>query len=234
MRVPGGKDLVAVWNGVNAHRFADDEVRGVYRAIYERRDVRSTFLPDPIPTDVLMRLLDAAHHAPSVGFMQPWRFIIIRDANTRTLIHDNFERANRAASKLYEGRRLALYDTLKLAAILEAPLNLCVVCDPTTTRGSGLGRQTMPETALYSTVCAVQNLWLAARAEGIGVGWVSILEPEQLRAALEIPEHAKIVAYLCLGYVRAFAEDPDLERRGWETRAPIEELVFQERYGRRS
>ncbi|HTV73657.1 MAG TPA: 5,6-dimethylbenzimidazole synthase [Candidatus Acidoferrales bacterium] len=213
------------------HRFSDDEVRGVYRAIYERRDVRSSFLADPLPDDVLERLLDAAHHAPSVGFMQPSRFIVIKDLAIRTAVHHNFERANLAAAQRYEGSRATQYRNLKLAGILEAPVNVCVVCESETSRGAGLGRQTIPETALYSTVCAVENLWLAARAEGIGVGWVSILDPQALRATLGIPESATAVAYLCLGYVSSFASDPDLERYGWEERASLEEVIFTDRFG---
>jgi len=215
----------------NEHRFGEEEVRGVYRAIYERRDVRSTFLPDPLPDDLIARLLDAAHHAPSVGFMQPSRFIVIKDPAIRAAIYQNFECANHAAAQQYEGTRALQYRNLKLAGILEAPVNVCVVSESATLRGSGLGRQTIPETALYSTVCAVQNLWLAARAEGVGVGWVSILNPEHLRATLAIPPSATAIAYLCLGYVSSFASDPDLERHGWEERAPLEEVVFTDRFG---
>lgn len=211
--------------------FDEAERRGVYRAIYERRDIRSTFLPAPLPDAVLRRLLDAAHHAPSVGFMQPSRFIIVRNPATRAAIHANFERANRRAQAAYSDHRAQAYAQLKLAAILEAPMNICVVCDESSVRGSGLGRQTMPETALYSTVCAVQNFWLAARAEGIGVGWVSILDREELRLQLGIPFAAIPVAYLCVGYVESFAQEPELQRRGWEERAPLESVVYGERYG---
>jgi 5,6-dimethylbenzimidazole synthase len=214
-----------------AHRFSEEERRGLYRAIYERRDVRSLFRPDEITTDVLARLLDAAHHAPSVGFMQPWRFIVIRDLQVRQTIHRIFDRARHAAAQIYTDDRRAMYDTLKLAGILEAPINLCVVCDEETGRGHGLGRQTMPETALYSTVCAVQNLWLAARAEGVGVGWVSILDVDELRGALGIPEGVVPIAYLCLGYVTEFGAEPELELKGWEQRAPLAGLIHFERYG---
>jgi 5,6-dimethylbenzimidazole synthase len=173
------------------HRFSEEERRGLYRAIYDRRDVRSHFISTPIPDEVLARLLDAAHHAPSVGFMQPWNFIIIQNLDVRRRIHQIFESANQAAAELYDGDRSSLYNQLKLAGILEAPINLCVTCDEATVRGHGLGRQTMPETALYSTVCAVQNLWLAARAEGVGVGWVSILDVDKLRAVLGIPQDCR-------------------------------------------
>src|SRR5258708_36959164 len=213
------------------HRFSEEERRGVYRAIYERRDVRSSFKPDEIPDDVLARLLDAAHHAPSVGFMQPWGFIVIRDREVRDTVHEIFERARLAAAQVYDDDRRAVYETLKLAGIREAPINLCVTCDEATVRGHGLGRQTMKETALYSTVCAVQNLWLAARAEGVGVGWVSILDVDELPAALGIPEVVVPIAYLCLGYVTEFGPRPELEIKGWEQRAPLAGLIHFERYG---
>jgi len=212
-----------------AGQFSDAERRAVYRAIYERRDVRARFLADPIPDEVLSRVLDAAHHAPSVGFMQPWRFILVREA--RAAVRALFLEANAEAEQRFEGNRRALYRSLKLEAIVEAPLNVCVVCDGSTERGFGLGRSTMPETALYSTVCAVQNLWLAARAEGLGVGWVSILDPDALRKLLAVPEHATIVAYLCLGFVEGFDERPQLETSGWEQRAPLRDLIYSERYG---
>jgi 5,6-dimethylbenzimidazole synthase len=213
------------------HRFSDEERRGLYRAIYERRDVRSSFRPDEISANVLARLLNAAHHAPSVGFMQPWRFILIRNRNVRQTIHEIFDRARRTAAQIYTDDRRAMYDGLKLAGIIEAPVNLCVVCDEATVRGHGLGRQTIPETALYSTVCAVQNLWLAARAEGVGVGWVSIFDVDELRRALGISEGVVPIAYLCLGYVTEFGTQPELELKGWEERARLASLIHFERYG---
>jgi 5,6-dimethylbenzimidazole synthase len=213
--------------------FSEEEKRGVYRAITERRDVRSQFSPAPIPDAALARLLWAAHCAPSVGLTQPWEFIVIRDVTVKQRVGDLFERANRKAAGVYEGDRRALYDSLKLAGILEAPINLCVTCHPTVSRGFGLGRQTMPETAHYSSVCAVQNLWLAARAEGIGVGWVSILDPMELRQALAIPPEVDPVAYLCLGYVNEFLSRPELEIKGWEQSAPLAELIHFDSYGGR-
>src|SRR5260370_21032816 len=163
--------------------------------------------------------------------MQPWNFIIIQNLGVRRSIHDIFESANQVAAELYDGDRLSLYNRLKLAGILEAPINLCITCDEATVRGHGLGRQTMPETALYSTVCAVQNLWLAARAEGVGVGWVSIIDVDELRATLGIPEIVVPIAYLCLGYVTEFGAQPELEFKGWERRAPLAGLIHCERYG---
>jgi 5,6-dimethylbenzimidazole synthase len=211
--------------------FSADEKRGVYRAIYERRDVRSQFLPDPVPPEVLGRILDAAHHAPSVGFMQPWDFIVIQDRATRLVIHENFELANRSAAEIYGGARRLLYDQMKLAGILDAPVNLCVTCDRERQSGYGLGRQTDPATDLYSTVCAVQNLWLAARAESLGVVWVSIIDLEELKAILGIPAQHIPVAYLCLGYVSEFRERPDLEENGWERREALSRLIHFDRWG---
>jgi 5,6-dimethylbenzimidazole synthase len=162
--------------------------------------------------------------------MQPWRFIVIRDFAVRQAIHKTFLDANRQARDSYEGEQQKNYAGMKLEGILEAPQNLCVVCNSRSSQGHQLGRRTMPETALYSTVCAIQNLWLAARAEGIGVGWVSILEPKLVRRALEIPEHITLVAYLCLGYVEAFAVEPDLERAGWEKRTRLTSVLSLDRY----
>jgi 5,6-dimethylbenzimidazole synthase len=217
---------------VTMTQFSVEEKRGIYRAIYERRDVRSRFLPAPVPDDVLGRILDAAHHAPSVGFMQPWDFIVIRDQSIRDEVRRNFEQANHKAAAIYEGEKRNLYDQLKLAAILEAPMNLCVTCDRQRTKGAGLGRQSNPETDLYSTVCAVQNLWLAARAESLGVGWVSILDTEALKATLQIPPEVTPVAYLCIGYVSEFDSQPDLEKRGWEHREPLANLIHYDRWSK--
>ena len=214
--------------------FNHSQREAVYNAITTRRDVRRGFLADPLQDEVLHRLLSAAHSAPSVGLMQPSRFIVIRDFNMRQRIHDIFQDSNAEAAAGYSGDRQKQYADLKLEGILEAPQNLCIVCDPHSPRGHKLGRQTMPETALYSTVCAIQNLWLAARAEGVGVGWVSILNPEKVREALEIPAHLALVAYLCLGFVDSFAVEPDLERCGWEQRVPLADVVSYERYSEAS
>ena len=213
-----------------ASGFDQGERQAVYRAIRERREVRRGFLPESMPDDLLGKLLEAAHNAPSVGLMQPWRFIVVRDLGVRRAIHKIFLDANQQALSGYEGERQQSYAGMKLEGILEAPQNLCIVCDPQSSQGHQLGRRTMPETAIYSAVCAVQNLWLAARAEGIGVGWVSILEPSLLREALKIPEHITPVAYLCLGYVEKFAGEPDLERAGWEKRTPLQSVVSVDQY----
>ncbi|HZE95969.1 MAG TPA: 5,6-dimethylbenzimidazole synthase [Planctomycetota bacterium] len=204
----------------------------VYEAIYSRRDIRK-FRPNPVPDDVLHRILDAAHHAGSVGFMQPWNFIVIRDSGLRGEVRALFDRENARAAENYTGDRRALYLSLKLEGILESALNVCVTCDRTR-GGKVLGRSTIIDTDLMSTCLAVQNLWLAARAEGVGVGWVSILDNADLSRLLGLPEHVAPVAYLTVGYPEAFPEKPMLETAGWRKRIPLEELIFYERYGRRT
>jgi 5,6-dimethylbenzimidazole synthase len=210
--------------------FNESDRAAVYRAIGARRDVRRGFIDRPLPDEVLQRLLAAAHSAPSVGLMQPSRFIVIRDLATRAAVHNIFEEANHKAATTYQREQRERYAALKLEGILEAPQNLCIVCDTQNERGHKLGRHTMPETAAYSTVCAIQNLWLAARAEGIGVGWVSILDPARLRTLLHIPDHILLVAYLCLGFVDHFATEPELERSGWEKRVPVQTAVCYDVY----
>ena len=210
--------------------FDENERESVYRVIRERRDVRRGFLPNPLPDPLLNRLLKAAHDAPSVGLMQPTRFIVVRSLAIRREVHAAFLTANQQALSRYQGALRDQYASLKLEGILDAPQNLCILCEPESEQGHGLGRQTMPETAIYSTVCAIQNLWLAARAEGVGVGWVSILSPDALRSILNIPAHIMPVAYLCLGYVDSFGSEPELERLGWERRSPLEGVVFEETY----
>lgn len=210
--------------------FNEAEREAVYRVIAERRDVRRGFLDTPLPEDLIGRLLAAAHSAPSVGLMQPSRFIVIRDYGIRKAVRQIFGEANVRALDSFNGEQAERYSGLKLEGILEAPQNLCVLCDRASERGHGLGRQSMPETAIYSTVCAIQNLWLAARGEGVGVGWVSILDPTKLCNLLNIPDHLTLVAYLCLGYVEGFAAEPDLERFGWEKRVDLKTVVSYDRY----
>jgi len=210
--------------------FSGPERAAVYRAIFTRRDVRRGFVGKPLPDELLQRLLTAAHCAPSVGLMQPSRFILIRDIDIRRKIHGIFQEARTDAAASYSGERAEKYAALKLEGILEAPQNLCIVCDTRSERGHRLGRKTMPETAAYSTVCAVQNLWLAARAEGVGVGWVSILDPDRLRAVLHVPDHILPVAYLCLGYVDKFSSEPELETAGWEKRVSLDAVVSYDAY----
>jgi 5,6-dimethylbenzimidazole synthase len=203
--------------------FPPEERQGVYRAIHSRRDIR-TFRDDPIPPETLARIIRAAHHGPSVGFMQPWDFILVRDNTVRAQVKDLFERERRAASQFFDEPRRSQYLSLKLEGIMESPVNLCITCDPTRA-DEVLGRNSMPETDVYSTCCAVQNLWLAARAEGVGVGWVSILKRPQLRKLLGIPPHVIPVAYLCLGYPVEFTAEPLLQTAGWRDRLPLTDLV---------
>jgi 5,6-dimethylbenzimidazole synthase len=217
----------------NTHAFSEAERSAVYRAIRERRDIRR-FRPDPVPEEVVGRLLQAASHAPSVGYMQPWNFLVIRDVNVRRQIHEAFLRANAAAAEMFPPERRDQYAALKLEGILEAPLNLCVTCDRSRFGPVVLGRTCQPDMDLYSTVCAVQNLWLAARAEGVGVGWVSILRPDDLRHILQLPEAVVPVAYLCIGYTDTFAAEPELKTRGWLPEVPLAELVFFDRWGQRA
>jgi 5,6-dimethylbenzimidazole synthase len=214
--------------------FGAIEKQGVYDAIYKRRDVRGQFLPDRIPDAVIHKLLDAAHHTGSVGFMQPWSFILIRSERVKMQVKSLFEEANAAAGAVFEGEKRQLYSRLKLEGIIESPLNICFTCDSTRHGPHVLGRHTIPETDVYSTCCAVQTFWLAARAEGIGVGWVSIFDPPKLREVLGIPAHVIPVAYLCVGYVSEFAPRPELESAGWLARLPLEELIFYEQWGKKA
>lgn len=203
------------------------ERQAVYKAIYQRRDVRGQFKPDPVPDEIISRILDAAHHAPSVGFMQPWDFIVVDDPQLKQQIKKGFETANHEAEQLFEGDRRELYSSLKLEGIVDAPIGICVTCDRRRTGPVVIGRTANPEMDLYSAVCAVQNLWLAARAENLGVGWVSIIHHDALRAALQIPEHIVPIAYLCVGYVNFFHERPELESVGWLPRIELESVLHR-------
>ena len=207
------------------HRFSEEQRAGLYRAIHERRDVRSQFLPDPIAADVLARLLQAAHHAPSVGFMQPWDFIVIDSVDVKRAVKALYDNANADAANNYSDERAAQYRRLKLEGIVDSPINLCITCDRQRGGPHVLGRNTMLDTDLFSTCLAVQNLWLAARAEGIGVGWVSIVDPMRLAETLKLPAQVYPVAYLCLGYVSEFLPKPELEIAGWRSRLPLEQLL---------
>lgn len=182
-----------------------------------RRDVRR-FRRDPLPDALLDRLLGLAALAPSVGLSQPWRFVRVTSPEARARIRANFEAANAAALADYGGARAGLYARLKLAGLDEAPEQLAVFAEDDPAQGHGLGRRTMPETLLYSTVCAVHTLWLAARAEGVGLGWVSILDPKVVGADLDVPQSWRFVAYLCLGYPQEALDEPELVRAGWERR----------------
>ncbi|HYD31656.1 MAG TPA: 5,6-dimethylbenzimidazole synthase [Azospirillaceae bacterium] len=214
--------------------FSPIERDAVYKCIFSRRDVRGQFLPDPIPDAVLARLLRAAHHAPSVGFMQPWDFVIIRDDAVKHRVRDAFRAAHDEAAGMFDDDRRDTYRTLKLEGIVEAPMGICITCDRGRSGPVVIGRTHQPEMDLYSAVCAVQNLWLAARAESIGVGWVSIMHRDDLRNVLGIPPSILPIAYLCVGYVSHFLEKPELETAGWLPRLPLGDVVSFDRWHNRS
>ncbi len=213
-----------------AGAFAEAERAAVYRAILTRRDVRSQFTRRPVEEPVLQRLLTAAHHAPSVGFMQPWNFIVVRGTEVKDEVRAAFDKANAQAEGMFPDDRKPLYSSLKLQGISDAPVNLCITCDRARGGAVVLGRTHNRDMDLYSTVCAVQNLWLAARAEGLGVGWVSIFAEDDLRRILRLPDTVVPVAYLCLGYVDSLYDAPELEVKGWAQRLALQDLVFQDRW----
>lgn len=198
--------------------------RGLYETIFRRRDIR-VFLPDPIPDEVMARVLTAAHNAGSVGFSQPWSFIIVRDLKRRRDVKRIFEEERLRNAALFSGARKEKFLSLKLEGILEAPVNIVVTCEIGRFGPSVLGKTSIDEVEIYSTCLAVQNLWLAARAEGLGVGWVSILRNDAIRAIFGIPESIVPVAYLCMGYVEAFPPRPMLESAGWAERLPARDVV---------
>jgi 5,6-dimethylbenzimidazole synthase len=191
-----------------------------------RRDVRR-FRTDPLPEGMIENLIELACHAPSVGNCQPWRFVLVGSDQRRQAVRASFERANAAALDGYDGETRALYARLKLAGLDAAPVHLAVFADQQTERGAGLGRQTMPEALRYSVVGAVHTLWLAARAEGIGLGWISILEPDVVTRVLEVPESWALVAYLCVGWPVEEHIDPELERAGWQERAASTDFLLR-------
>lgn len=211
--------------------FSRAEQEVVYRVIRARRDIRH-FSSQPVPEEVLVRILEAAHHAPSVGFMQPWNFITITSREIRQQIKDSFDKTNAdQLQQLTETERKELYRTLKLEGIMEAPINMAVTCDRNRDAPFVLGRARMPETDLFSTCLAIQNMWLAARAEGVGIGWVSILEPARVEELLQLPSGVQLVAYLCIGYPLEFRNKPMLEELGWKSRLKLNSLVFENRWG---
>jgi len=203
-----------------------DSRRGLYEAVFQRRDIRE-FLPDPIPDEVLARVLVAAHHAGSVGFTQPWNFVIVKDLNRRRQIKRVFEEEREVNASQFNDDRRAKFLSLKLEGILEAPLNLIVTCERGRFGPAVLGKTALEDVEIYSTCLAVQNLWLSARAEGLGVGWVSILRNDAIRKIFRIPESILPIAYLCMGYVDAFPPRPTLAQVGWAERlSPRKVLRF--------
>ncbi|MGI5424632.1 nicotinate-nucleotide--dimethylbenzimidazole phosphoribosyltransferase [Streptomyces sp. CA-179760] len=210
------------------------EREAVLKVMRERRDIRNGFRSDPIPHEVLLRVLEAAHHAPSVGHSQPWDFVVIRSADTRRSMHELAMRQRDAYAKSLPKGRAKQFKELKIEAILDTPVNIVVTADPTRGGRHTLGRHTQPQMAPYSAALAVENLWLAARAEGLGVGWVSFFDEREMVRALGLPEHLEVIAYLCVGYVDEFPDEPELLQAGWSKRRPLSWVVHEETYGRRA
>ncbi|MEU9219375.1 nicotinate-nucleotide--dimethylbenzimidazole phosphoribosyltransferase [Streptomyces sp. NPDC048376] len=220
--------------GPAAPAYDDAEREAVLKVMRERRDIRNGFRADPIPHEVLLRVLEAAHTAPSVGHSQPWDFVVIRSADTRRAMHELAMRQRDAYAKSLPKGRAKQFKELKIEAILDTPVNIVVTADPTRGGRHTLGRHTQPQMAPYSSALAVENLWLAARAEGLGVGWVSFFDEREMVRALGLPEHLDIVAYLCVGYVDEFPDEPELMQAGWSKRRPLSWVVHEETYGRRA
>nr|QIY94751.1 nicotinate-nucleotide--dimethylbenzimidazole phosphoribosyltransferase [Streptomyces sp. S1D4-11] len=231
---PAAVEDVRESTGPAAPGYDDAEREAVLRVMRERRDIRNGFRSDPIPHDVLLRVLEAAHTAPSVGHSQPWDFVVIRSAETRRTMHELAARQREAYAKSLPKGRAKQFKELKIEAILDTPVNIVVTADPTRGGRHTLGRHTQPQMAPYSSALAVQNLWLAARAEGLGVGWVSFFDEREMVRALGLPEHLDVVAYLCVGYVDEFPEEPELMQAGWSKRRPLSWVVHEETYGRRA
>src|SRR5256714_1767573 len=217
-----------------AEGYSQEQRDAVYRVIAERRDVRQGFRPDPVPPEVLGRVLAAAHQAPSVGFSQPWDFIVITDRARRERVAALAGRHRDAFAADLPGARARAFDRLKIESIRDTPVNIAVSCDRTRGGRHTLGRATQPRTADFSSVLAVANLWLAARAEGLGVGWVSFFDERELAAELGLPAHVEVIAYLCVGYVDQFAPEPELATAGWARRRPLSWAVHAEEFGRRA
>ncbi|MFE0383420.1 nicotinate-nucleotide--dimethylbenzimidazole phosphoribosyltransferase [Streptomyces bungoensis] len=220
--------------GPAAPPYDDAEREAVLKVMRERRDIRNGFRADPIPHEVLLRVLEAAHTAPSVGHSQPWDFVVIRSADTRRAMHELAMRQREAYAKSLPKGRAKQFKELKIEAILDTPVNIVVTADPTRGGRHTLGRHTQPQMAPYSAALAVENLWLAARAEGLGVGWVSFFDEREMVRALGLPEHLEVIAYLCVGYVDEFPDEPELMQAGWSKRRPLSWVVHEETYGRRA
>ena len=237
-RLPGDEGAATAEHGVGeegaaAPGYAEGERDVVHRVLAERRDVRRGFLDRPIADDMLTRVLESAHRAPSVGLSQPWDFVLVRDIATRRKIHDLATAQRDAFAASLPADRRDAFDGLKIEAILDTPLNIAVTCDPGRGGRHVLGRHADPRTTFFSAAIAVQNLWLAARAEGLGVGWVSFFEPGEVAAVLDLPAHIELVGYLCVGHVTEFAAAPELVRSGWAARRPLAWAVHQEAWGHR-
>ncbi len=207
--------------------------RDLYDVIGRRRDVRAEFSGEPLDDDVLMRVLGAAHQAPSVGLTQPWDFVVVRDPATRGVFADHVAQQRTAYADSLDADRAATFAPIKIEGVRESSAGVVVTYDPTRGGSSPLGRHTIADTGLYSTCLAIQNLWLAATAEGLGVGWVSFYREPFLSSLVGLPTHVRPVAWLCVGPVEQLQETPDLVRHGWRERRPLEHAVHAERWTRR-
>ncbi|KML28185.1 MULTISPECIES: 5,6-dimethylbenzimidazole synthase [Priestia] len=205
--------------------FTNDEKQAVYKAIYGRRDVR-TFLSDEIPNETVYNILQAAHSGPSVGFMQPWNFILVSDTEVKNKLAWAADKERRALAIHYEGEKKEDFLELKIQGLKEAPLTICVTCDPTRGGSHVLGRNSIPETDMMSTACAIQNMWLASYAEGLAMGWVSFYKKNDVRDILHIPPHIDPVALMSIGYTDKYPEKPILEQANWEKRRDLDELIY--------
>ncbi|WP_226556080.1 5,6-dimethylbenzimidazole synthase [Priestia aryabhattai] len=205
--------------------FTNDEKQAVYKAIYGRRDVR-TFLSDEIPNETVYNILQAAHSGPSVGFMQPWNFILVSDTEVKNKLAWAADKERRALAIHYEGEKKEDFLELKIQGLKEAPLTICVTCDPTRGGSHVLGRNSIPETDMMSTACAIQNMWLASYAEGLAMGWVSFYKKNDVRDILHIPPHIDPVALMSIGYTDKYPEKPILEQANWEKRRDLGKLIY--------
>ncbi len=214
-------------------KFNESEKDTFYSVIFSRRDVRKRFVNKSIEDKTIYNILKAAHHAPSVGYSQPWNFILIKDKSTRLKVKDSFLKERLRSIGLLEDNkeRQEKYHSLKLEGILESDLNICVTYDKDRFAPFVIGRMTIEEAGIYSVCCAIQNLWLAARVEDIGVGWVSILDNSDLSSVLNLPNSVKPIAYLCLGHVEKFNDVPDLEEDKWLKRMNLSDVIFFEKWG---
>ncbi|ABZ75316.1 cob(II)yrinic acid a,c-diamide reductase [Shewanella halifaxensis HAW-EB4] len=212
-----------------SRQFTLDDSQLLADIIQLRRDVRGNrFLSKPIDDDTLDKLLDAALNAPSVGYSQPWQFVVIREDAVKRQVHHSFIEENASGAKLFNGEKQRQYQNLKLEGILEAPVNLAIFYRPKP--GAVLGQTSMADMGRFSVVCAIQNLWLMARSLNIGVGWVSIIDPESVKKILNAPQDAELIGYLCIGYVEDFLAEPELKTLGWEKQKTKSQVIFKETF----
>ncbi|PID01792.1 5,6-dimethylbenzimidazole synthase [Sporosarcina sp. P2] len=214
--------------------FSKEEKDAIYKVIYNRRDVRS-FLPTPIPEEAIHNILKAAHQAPSVGFMQPWNFVIVSSDETKEKLAWAADKERRALAIHYEdeAEKETKFLGLKIQGLKEAPITICVTCDPTRGGSHVLGRNSIPETDMLSTACAIQNMWLAACAEGLAMGWVSFYKKNDVRDILSIPPHIEPIALLSIGYTEHYPTAPILETANWEKRRRLDDLIFTDQWNNR-